>query len=346
MIKNKKTFLITGAAGFIGSEIAKRLIINGENVIGIDNLNSYYDVNLKKSRLFEIEECNNKFSGKWFFHQISIENRDQLEKICEEYSFDVVIHLAAQAGVRFSITNPEDYVKANLVGFFNILELCRENKINNFIFASSSSVYGGNKKVPFKESHNVDHPVSFYAATKKSNEVMAHSYSHLFNIPTTGLRFFTVYGPWGRPDMAPMIFAKSILKKETINIFNYGDMIRDFTYIDDVTETIYRCCYKPATKLEDSIREEMPFSSSLAPYRVFNVGNNNPVKLINFINLLENYLGCKAFKNFEEMKQGDVQITYSDSSRIKDWINFAPQTKIEDGVGKFANWFKSFYGIN
>ena len=344
MIKNKKTFLITGAAGFIGSEIAKRLIINGENVIGIDNLNSYYDVNLKKSRLFEIEECNNKFSGKWFFHQISIENRDQLEKICEEYSFDVVIHLAAQAGVRFSITNPEDYVKANLVGFFNILEFCKNNNIKNFIFASSSSVYGGNKKIPFKETDNVDHPISFYAATKKSNEIMAHSYSHLYSIPTTGLRLFTVYGPYGRPDMAPMIFAKAILNHQKIDVFNYGNMIRDFTYIDDITETIFRCCYKPA-KIDSKFNAQEPNpSSSLNPFMLFNVGNNNPVRLNEFINLLEKNLGVKAKLNFKEIQPGDVEITSSDSSRIKEWINFAPKVTIEEGLEKFAKWFKNFYG--
>ncbi len=342
-MNNKKTFLITGAAGFIGSEIVKRLLKNGENVVGIDNLNNYYDPDLKKSRLKEISNINNNFSGNWFFYEKSIEDEEIFKIISKSYSIDVVIHLAAQAGVRYSISNPKEYVNSNLVGFFNVLEFCRENSIQNFIFASSSSVYGGNKNIPFKEVDNVDHPISFYAATKKSNEVMAHSYSHLFEIPTTGLRFFTVYGPYGRPDMAPMIFAKSILNHKKIDIFNFGKMIRDFTYIDDVTETIFRCCYKSAIRSKNFDFQKPDPSQSFAPFLIFNVGNNNPVKLIDFINLLEKNLGEKAIRNFKEIQPGDVEVTASDSSSINDWINFSPKTSIEEGVRLFAQWFKDYY---
>ena len=340
MKKNRNAFLVTGAAGFIGSEVVKRLLKEGEEVIGIDNLNSYYDPNLKRARLSEIEKYD---KGNWSFHKVSIDKVEDLEKISKLYSIRIVIHLAAQAGVRNSILNPGDYVRSNLVGFHNILEFCRNNSIENFIFASSSSVYGNNKTVPFKETDNVDHPISFYGATKKSNEVMAHSYSHLFNIPSTGLRFFTVYGPWGRPDMAPMIFAKSILNKEKINIFNYGDMIRDFTYIDDIVETVFRCCFKPAKEVEDFEKYKSQPCLSTAPFRIFNVGNNNPIKLLDFINLLENNLGVKAINNFIEIQKGDVKITYSDSSRINEWINFSPRTSLEYGIKKFAQWYKEYY---
>ncbi len=343
MLNNKKTFLVTGAAGFIGSEIVKRLLKNGEKVVGIDNLNNYYEPELKVSRLKEINNINKKFSGNWFFYEKSIEDEKVFKEISKSYSIEVVIHLAAQAGVRYSISNPKEYVKSNLVGFFNVLEFCRENSIQNFIFASSSSVYGGNKNIPFKEVDNVDHPISFYAATKKSNEVMAHSYSHLFEIPTTGLRFFTVYGPYGRPDMAPMIFAKSILNNKKIDIFNFGKMIRDFTYIDDVTETIFRCCYKPATRSKNFDFQKPDPSQSFAPFLIFNVGNNNPVKLIDFINLLEKNLGEKAIRNFKEIQPGDVEVTSSDSSSINNWINFSPKTSIEEGVKLFAEWFKDYY---
>ena len=344
MHKEKNTFLVTGAAGFIGSELVMRLLRNGETVIGVDNLTNYYDLNLKKTRLRNIDNCHQEYKGKWFFHEVSVENNYELVRIGTIYSIQIVIHLAAQAGVRYSITNPEDYVRSNLVGFFNILEFCKHNKIKNLIFASSSSVYGGNKKIPFKETDNVDHPISFYAATKKSNEIMAHSYSHLYSIPTTGLRFFTVYGPYGRPDMAPMIFAKAILNHQKIDVFNYGKMIRDFTYIDDITETIFRCCYKPA-KIDSKFNSQEPNPcSSLNPFMLFNVGNNNPVKLNDFINLLEKNLGVKARINYKEIQPGDVEITASDSSRIKEWINFAPQVTIEEGLEKFAKWFKNFYG--
>ncbi len=339
----KNIFLITGVAGFIGSEIAKKLIKHGEVVIGIDNLNHYYDINLKKARLIEIEKVQKNYQGKLIFHKIDIFDNKKLKEISTKYSPNIVINLAAQAGVRYSIENPSEYVKSNLVGFCNLLEFCRENKVDNFIFASSSSVYGGNKKLPFNEIDNVDHQVSFYGATKKSNEVLAHSYSHLYGIPTTGLRFFTVYGPWGRPDMAPMIFAKAILRNEKIDIFNFGDMVRDFTYIDDVTETIFRCCYKPA-KINSAYKAYDPQPCfSFAPYLLFNVGNENPIKLKDFINLLENNLGKKAIKNFKEIQQGDVKVTSSNSSKIKEWINFSPQTSVEKGVKIFSEWFKKYY---
>ena len=343
---DKKTFLITGAAGFIGSELVKRLLKNGEKVVGLDNVNNYYDQSLKRSRLSEIEKCHKESEGKWFFYEMSIENNNDLDNIGKNHQINIIVHLAAQAGVRNSILNPEAYLKANLVGFYNILEFSRNYIIENFIFASSSSVYGGNNKVPFREIDNADHPISFYGATKKSNEVMAHSYSHLFDIPSTGLRFFTVYGPWGRPDMAPMLFAKAMLKGEKLDVFNYGDMIRDFTYIDDVTETIFRCCYKPAFPTKKLIEENYDPSVSNAPFRIFNVGNNNPIKLIQFINLLEENLGVKANKNFIEIQKGDVQITSSDSSRIYEWINFAPQTRLEDGIKKFTSWYKNYYENN
>ena len=335
MKKNINTFLVTGAAGFIGSEIAKRLLLEGNKVIGIDNLNNYYDTKLKRSRLFEIQKHNLKTSGEWSFHEISIENSYDLEKIGNLYSINIVVHMAAQAGVRNSIINPKDYVKSNLVGFFNILEFCRKNDIENFIFASSSSVYGLNKKVPFEETDNVDHQISFYGATKKSNEILAHSYSHLFKIPTTGLRFFTVYGPWGRPDMAPMIFIKSMINKQPIKIFNHGKMKRDFTFIDDIVEGVFRCCFKPATPPEN-------MDSGAAPYRIFNIGNGKPIELLEFINILEKKLDLKVIKTFLPIQQGDVVETFADTKKLRKWINYCPQTNIEEGLDKFVEWYKAY----
>ena len=340
----KKSFiLVTGAAGFIGSALSKKLLSSGQNVIGIDNLNDYYDINLKKSRLENIQNNIESDSGEWIFREISLNDCDTLIDLAKTFSIDRVVHLAAQAGVRYSIDNPKSYFDSNLLGFGNVIELCRYKEIRNFIFASSSSVYGGNRKYPFKESDLVDHPVSLYAATKKANEVMAHSYSHLYKIPSTGLRFFTVYGPWGRPDMAPMIFANSILKSKPINIFNYGDMQRDFTYIDDVVEIVFRCIQKPAFA-EGSFNYKDPKSDrSFAPFRIFNVGNSNPVKLLDFIEVLENELGIRAKKNFIEMQPGDVKTTSSDINEIKNWINFTPNTSFESGIKKFANWYKFYY---
>tara|TARA_B100000575_G_scaffold282576_1_gene274459 strand:- start:714 stop:1748 length:1035 start_codon:yes stop_codon:yes gene_type:complete len=344
-MNNKSFILVTGAAGFIGAALSGKLLSSGENVIGIDDLNSYYDPNLKKARIENIRNNLSPNSGEWIFEKLSINSYESLKKIANSYSINIIINLAAQAGVRYSIENPRAYFESNLLGFGNILELCRYTKIKNFIFASSSSVYGGNKKYPFKESDLVDHPVSLYASTKKANEVMAHSYSHLYNIPSTGLRFFTVYGPWGRPDMAPMIFANSISNSKPINIFNYGDMKRDFTYIEDVVETLFLCSKKPAT-IDNSFDFQTPNSdSSFAPYRIFNVGNSQPVNLLNFIEVLENELNIKAKKNFIEMQPGDVQCTSSDIDNIKEWIGFSPSTPLNVGIKEFAKWYKSFYKI-
>ncbi len=335
-----RPILITGVAGFIGAALAKRLLTEGKEIIGIDNLNSYYDPFLKELRIKDLLE---NYSKSFFFHKVSIENSHELEKIFTKYNPNIVINLAAQAGVRHSIDNPLPYLQSNLIGFFNILELCRKSNIENFIYASSSSVYGGNRKLPFSENHSVDHPVSFYAATKKSNELMAHSYSHLYGIPSTGLRFFTVYGPWGRPDMAPMIFAKSIVSNKTIKVFNYGNMERDFTYIEDVVEAVTRCCYKPATANKNFNCLSPENSSSFAPHRIFNVGNSIPVKLLKFIELLENELGIKAKKEFMPIQAGDVISTASDTDCLKKWIDYSPVTTIEKGVKSFVDWFFSYY---
>ena len=338
-----KKILITGAAGFIGSAISIKLLEKSENVIGIDNLNSYYDVSLKKARLREIELCSKKLGNSWVFYETSIENENDLKDIFSKHSPEIVINLAAQAGVRYSIVNPSSYVQSNLVGFLNVLEQCRHHAVGNLIFASSSSVYGGNRNLPFSEIQSVDHPVSLYAATKKANELMAHSYSHLYGIPCTGLRFFTVYGPWGRPDMAPIIFARSIFNGDPIDIFNYGRMKRDFTYIDDIIEGIYRCCYKPAY-----IDNEFDFlnpnqSTSFAPFRIFNIGNSYPIELLRFIEILEDEIGVKAIKNYLPMQPGDVEITAAKTDLLDDWINLKPSTSLEDGISKFAKWYIDYY---
>jgi len=341
-----KKILVTGAAGFIGAAIVIRLLEKGENVIGLDNLNSYYDTNLKESRLKEINLIAEKTFGKWNFFKTDLQNESSLKEIFAIHSPEVVINLAAQAGVRYSIDNPSSYIQSNLVGFSNLLEQCRHYSVSNLIFASSSSVYGGNKRLPFCESHSVDHPVSLYASTKKANELIAHSYSHLYGIPCTGLRFFTVYGPWGRPDMAPMIFAKSILNHEPINVFNFGNMRRDFTYIDDIVEGIYRCCYKPAyiNKNFDALNPDQ--STSFAPYRVFNIGNSQPVELLKFIEILEDALGIKAKKNLLPIQPGDVEATAANTDLLKSWVNFQPKTKLEFGINKFAKWYLEYYKNN
>ncbi len=338
-----KTILVTGAAGFIGAALVVRLIENGENVIGLDDLNSYYDPNLKESRLKKIYAVLDRAPGKWKFYKSSLENQNDLKDIFETYAPTIVINLAAQAGVRYSIENPSSYIQSNLVGFSNLLEQCRNHKVDNLIFASSSSVYGANKKLPFSESQAVDHPVSLYASTKKANELMAHSYSHLYGIPCIGLRFFTVYGPWGRPDMAPMIFAKSILNKEPINIFNFGKMKRDFTYIDDIVEGIYRCCYKPAFIDKDFDYLNPTPATSFAPFRIFNIGNSEPVELPRFIEILEDELGLKAIKNFLPLQPGDVEDTSANTDLLESWIDFRPSTSIEIGVNKFAKWYLDYY---
>tara|TARA_Y100001978_G_C23701011_1_gene440923 strand:+ start:4858 stop:5886 length:1029 start_codon:yes stop_codon:yes gene_type:complete len=339
----ENNILVTGAAGFIGAALVKRFLDDGSRVIGIDDLNNYYDVSLKKKRLDLISEKKRKTNGEWFFYERSIENFDDLDSIAKNFKINIVINLAAQAGVRYSLQNPKKYIDSNLVGFGNVLELCRKYQIENFIYASSSSVYGGNMNYPFRETSLVEHPVSLYAATKKANEAMAHSYSHLFNIPSTGLRFFTVYGPWGRPDMAPMIFARSILNREPIHVFNNGDMARDFTFIDDIVEGIFLCSKKPATIDLNFDKKNPNPSTSFAPHRIFNIGNNKPVKLLHFIEILEDKLGVKAEKIYKPMQPGDVKYTYADTSKLKNWVGYKSSTAIEIGIEKFAKWHKEFY---
>ena len=343
---NNKQFpkiLVTGAAGFIGAALCKKLLSNGIEVVGIDDLNPYYDPKYKKQRLRNIEENLNCDNDQWTFFEGALENYKFLEQIFNTTKPKIVVNLAAQAGVRFSLENPFSYAQSNLVGFTNILEICRKFSIANLIYASSSSVYGGNISLPYNESQNVDHPISFYAATKRANELMAHSYSNLYKIPSTGLRFFTVYGPWGRPDMAPMIFANSILKREEIFVYNSGEMLRDFTYIEDVVEVIWRCCKKPATPDVKFDRKNPNPSLSFAPHRIFNVGNGSSINLLEFIEALESELGIKAKKVFKPMQKGDVIATHADSTKIINWTNFAPKTDFKNGIRLFAEWFLNFY---
>ena len=339
-----KNIFVTGAAGFIGANLCYELIKNKFNVIGLDNLNSYYDISLKKARLQKIKTFSQGSNLSWKFINGDIEDIQVLERIFTNFSPKIVIHLAAQAGVRYSIENPSIYISSNLLGFNNIIECCRNYSISNFIYASSSSVYGGNKKIPFTEKDPVDHPISLYAATKRSNELIAHTYSHLYGLPTTGLRFFTVYGPWGRPDMAPMIFTKAILSKAPIKIFNHGKMFRDFTYIDDVTEAILKLINKPATSEKNSEIILNP-ALSWAPYKIFNIGNSNTISIIDFIKLLENELDIKAIKEFTDIKPGDVEITSADTSELHDWIGYKPSTSIENGIKKFIEWYKNYYKV-
>lgn len=340
MKDNNATILVTGAAGFIGFHLSSLLLDKGYKVIGIDNMNDYYDVSLKKGRL-ELLQQHEEFS----FYKIDLKDKDSLDQLFEKYQFDYVINLAAQAGVRYSITNPYAYVDSNLIGFVNILEACRNNPVKHLLYASSSSVYGGNKVAPFSTNHQVDHPVSLYAATKKSNELMAHTYSHLYGIPTTGLRFFTVYGPWGRPDMAYFSFSNNILADKTINVFNHGKMERDFTYVADIVEGIYKLLplAPKANKEWDESKDDL--SSSFAPYKIYNIGNNQPVQLEKFISVLEDKLGKKAIKNYMDMQPGDVLRTYADVSDLEKDIDFKPSTSIEEGLGKFVEWYKQYYKI-
>ena len=336
-------FLITGAAGFIGSALVNKLLDNNQDVVGIDNLNDYYDPFLKKSRIENINKSLKKKSS-WNFIEASLGDFNTLEDIFKKYEPKIVINLAAQAGVRYSLVNPKSYIDSNLVGFSNILELCRNYEIKNFIYASSSSVYGANKKMPFSEHDQVNHPISLYAATKKANELMAHTYSHLYEIPSTGLRFFTVYGPWGRPDMAPILFANAIMNRKPIKVFNYGEMERDFTFIDDIVEGIRRCSMKPATKDPKFDLYNPDASTSNAPHRIFNIGNGKPVKLLYFIQLLEKEFGIEAIKDYRPIQPGDVQATFSSTKKLQEWINYSPETSIEEGVKKFVNWYLNFYG--
>ncbi|KQU17149.1 hypothetical protein ASG65_09620 [Bacillus sp. Leaf13] len=334
-----KKILVTGAAGFIGSHLSKKLLTNGYTVIGIDNLNDYYDVNLKKSRLSLIEDKN------FYFEKTNLEDRESITAIFEKHMPDAVVNLAAQAGVRYSLENPHAYIESNIVGFTNILEACRHNKVEQLIYASSSSVYGANTNLPFSVHDNVDHPISLYAATKKANELMAHTYSHLYGLPTTGLRFFTVYGPWGRPDMALFLFTKAIINGEPIKVFNNGNMMRDFTYVDDIVESIFRLIQrKPEPNLEWSGKKPDP-GTSYAPYKVYNIGNNNPVTLMEFINAIEEKLGIEAKKEFLPLQAGDVPETYADVEDLYRDINFKPQTDIKDGISNFIDWYREYYGV-
>jgi UDP-glucuronate 4-epimerase len=330
--------LVTGAAGFIGAALSLRLLERGDEVVGIDNINDYYDINLKLARLERL-----KVYEKFKFIKIDISDRKAIEDLFIKEQFQRVMHLAGQAGVRYSITNPHAYIDSNIVGFMNILEGCRHNAVEHLAYASSSSVYGANTHMPFSVHDNVDHPVSLYAASKKANELMAHTYSHLYKLPTTGLRFFTVYGPWGRPDMSPMIFTRKILQGKPINVFNYGNHRRDFTYIDDIVEGVIRVIDKSATANESWTGEAPDPSSSLAPYRVYNIGNNNPVHLLTFIETLEICLNKKAIKNLLPLQPGDVPDTYADVSELVNDFGYKPETKLETGIGHFVDWYKTFY---
>ncbi len=337
-MKDNKVVLITGAAGFIGSFLVRKFLASGYKVIGIDDINSYYDKNLKLKRLKNIKEYSIVKNSSWSFYKISIEDKTNMQKIFLDTKPQIVVNLAAQAGVRYSIVNPYSYVKSNLLGFSNILELCQSNDVKHLVYASSSSVYGSNNEYPFSEEHKVDTPLSFYAATKISNEMMANAYSNIYKLPITGLRFFTVYGPWGRPDMAPMIFADKILHKKSITVFNHGNMSRDFTYISDIVDGTYLCCLK-VPKTSDAYQSGDP--SIL--HRIFNIGNGNPVKLLDFIELLEDALSLKATKIFENIQPGDVASTYASTQNLEKWVGYQPSININDGVQKFAKWYLDFY---
>ena len=334
-------YLVTGAAGFIGMHTALRLLKRGEHVLGLDNLSDYYDIELKKARLAELARYKT-FS----FYQIDIADKAQLAQVFKSEKPDYVIHLAAQAGVRFSITHPDVYIDSNIQGFLHVLENCRHYPVQHLVYASSSSVYGGNTTLPFSERQSVDHPISLYAATKKANELMAHTYSHLYGIPTTGLRFFTVYGPWGRPDMALFLFTKAILEDRPIDIFNHGQMIRDFTYVDDVVEGVLRCADKPAYADPSFSADQPDPASSNVPYRIFNIGNSQPTPLMDYIFALEKALGKTATKNYLPMQSGDVPITAADVSDLDAWIGFKPNTSVIAGVAKFADWYRAYYRIS
>ena len=330
--------LVTGVAGFIGMHSAKKLLDDGHEIIGIDNLNDYYDVTLKEDRLKILEGFKD-----FKFLKLDIKNQKDVLDLFKKELPQRVLHLAAQAGVRYSIQNPYVYIDSNIQGFINILEGCRAIKTEHLVFASSSSVYGGNAKVPFSEHDNVDHPVSLYAATKKANELMAHTYSHLYHIPTTGLRFFTVYGPWGRPDMALFLFTKAILKDQPIDIFNHGKMIRDFTYVDDIVESLVRIIDKVATPNTSFDAKNPDPATSHAPYRIFNIGNSQPTPLMDYIEAIESALDKKAIKNLIDMQPGDVPLTSADTSELGQWVNFKPNTSIKEGVKRFVDWYKNYY---
>lgn len=345
--------LITGTAGFIGFHLASKLLKRGDEVIGLDSINDYYDVNLKYNRLLEHginkqdisynQLVQSKLFSNYSFIQLQLEDKENLNKLFSDQKFDAVVNLAAQAGVRYSLTNPDAYIDSNIVGFINILEACRHYHVNNLAYASSSSVYGLNEETPFSTSHNVDHPVSLYAASKKSNELMAHVYSHLFNISTTGLRFFTVYGPWGRPDMALFIFTKSILENKPIDVFNNGNMIRDFTYVDDIVEGITRVIDNPASGNKNWTGKKPEPSNSKAPYQVYNIGNNSPVNLMDFISAIEKELGITATKNLMPIQAGDVPATFANVNDLVENLGYKPNTTIQEGIHQFIKWYRSYF---
>ena len=332
--------LVTGAAGFIGFHLVKRLLNDGHVVVGLDVMNDYYDVTLKQARLAEVTS-HNQFQ----FVQTDLCDRSAMESLFDEMSFDVVVHLAAQAGVRYSLENPHSYIDSNITGFLHILEGCRHHQIGHLIYASSSSVYGLDEAMPFSEGQNADHQLSLYGATKKANEMMAHSYSNLYGLPTTGLRFFTVYGPWGRPDMALFKFVKAIFEERPIEVFNNGEMVRDFTYVDDIIEGMVRLLDKPASA-DDSFDARQPDSgTSRVPYRLFNIGNRQPVPLMAYITAIEEAIGTPAIKEFLPMQPGDALATNADTTRLKDWVGFQPSTSVQDGVAQFVKWYKDYYNV-
>ena len=341
--------LVTGSAGFIGSHLTELLLEKGFIVIGLDNINDYYDVNLKYGRLEKAgikkelikynEQVASEINSRYKFLKLNLEDKENLNKLFDEEKFDVVVNLAAQAGVRYSIENPLAYIDSNIVGFINVLEACRHNHIKHLVYASSSSVYGLNKKMPFSTNDNVDHPISLYAASKKANELMAHTYSYLYNLPTTGLRFFTVYGPWGRPDMALFIFTKAILESKPIQVYNYGNMQRDFTYIDDIVQGIFKVIENPPKGKESNEKA----SESIAPYKIYNIGNSAPVKLMDFIKAIEENLNITAKKEMLPLQAGDVESTYADVTGLMEDLKYKPKTDVKFGVGKFIEWYKSFY---
>ena len=338
--------LVTGVAGFIGFHLAKRLIKENIIVVGIDNINDYYDQNLKKSRLKILELYAKNKNTNFYFYKVNLEDNEKIDSVFQDHKPTHVVNLAAQAGVRYSLQNPSAYIQSNLVGFSNILQACRKNSILHLIYASSSSVYGGNSLTPFSEDHGVNHPVSLYAATKRSNELMAHTYSHLYSMPTTGLRFFTVYGPWGRPDMSYFLFTKAIIEDQSIDVFNFGEMERDFTYIDDIIESIIRVIKKIPQPNNNFDYQDPDISMSWAPHKIFNIGNSSTVNLIYFIEIIEEVIGKKAKKNLLPMPKGDVKSTLADTSLLEEWIGFKPNTSLKEGYKNFYLWYKKFYNLH
>lgn len=339
-IDPKDKVLVTGAAGFIGFHLSKKLLEKGISVIGVDNVNDYYDVNLKYARLDILKQ----FDG-FQLHKVDLKDKEGIDRVFAETQPDYVVNLAAQAGVRYSLENPYVYVDSNITGFLNILEACRHNPVKHLVYASSSSVYGANTNMPFSVHNSVDHPVSLYAATKKSNELMAHTYSHLFGVPTTGLRFFTVYGPWGRPDMALFLFTKAILEDRPIDVYNHGKMRRDFTYVDDIVEGVFRLIPTIAQRNDDWSSDNPDTATSFAPYRVFNIGNNQPVELMAFIQAIEKALGKEAKKNMMPLQDGDVPATFADVQDLMDTVNFKPNTSIESGIQRFVDWYREYFKV-